>query len=257
VFRPRDGFTLIELSIVVAILGIVLAVAVPRLLPSIAFSAHESAARHLAGYGRSAMAYCALRHDHIMVKVDLDRQEYWAEHLAESAADAVPGESAGLFGDGGAAPSGTVSEDYGTLEEMIRQGDTDAATRVAELRERFDRYMRLTLEARSRNVKREGMLDDIGPKFGKFDLDDDKQEHNEVGYYLLTRTALPEEGQITEVRLGDRRYTKGVVDVEVSPIGLTEPVTFLIRGPRDDYYTVAWDPITGGARMYEGRQEAP
>ena len=32
-------------------------------------------------------------------------------------------------------------------------------------------------------------------------------------------------------------------------MGLTEPVTFHLRNEDEDYFTVVWDAVTGGARL--------
>lgn len=81
--HKRLGFTLVELMMVVALIAMMAMVAAPRLLPLLTLSEHESEARHLVGYGRSAMAHAAMAHTPIVVHIDMNRQEYWASPVQE------------------------------------------------------------------------------------------------------------------------------------------------------------------------------
>ncbi|NIA15837.1 MAG: hypothetical protein GWP08_17375, partial [Nitrospiraceae bacterium] len=45
----------------------------------------------------------------------------------------------------------------------------------------------------------------------------------------------------------------GEVEIELSPVGLSEPVTFYLKNEDDDYFTIEWDAITGGARVESGK----
>jgi hypothetical protein len=113
-----------------------------------------------------------------------------------------------------------------------------------------------SLEARAKNVPREGILDEIGPLFDEeFRLDDEEDEtREEIKTSLLERTAMPSGVVVERIWLGSTEYEKGTVDIEVSPMGLYETVLIHVRGEDDDYYTVTWDPITGGAHLVRGKE---
>jgi hypothetical protein len=53
--------------------------------------------------------------------------------------------------------------------------------------------------------------------------------------------------------VGSVEHTTGVVEIEVSPLGLTDTVTFYLLRGDNDYYTVVWDPITGSSRLSRGK----
>ena len=61
---------------------------------------------------------------------------------------------------------------------------------------------------------------------------------------------------IESVRVGSASYSKGEVSIEVTPLGLVDPVTFYIKGEEDDYFTVTWDPITGNVHIERGKKDA-
>ncbi len=250
--RDSAGFVLIELIVVVALIGLIAAVVFPALLPAIAFSQIEGAARHLTGYGRSAMAHCALMGERITVKIDLDAQEYWCvrwpkpevelggERRSDQTLDEEEDEflDLGLFGDDLAELDETALE-----EKALRMQDS------------FDRFARMALMARARNARRESIMDEFGPLFEReFTLDIEEEEEEEIVLPLLNRTKMPEEVQIESVVVGGTDYTKGVVEVDLSPLGLLEPVVFFVKDLDEEYFTVEWDPITGLTYLYEGKE---
>jgi prepilin-type N-terminal cleavage/methylation domain-containing protein len=242
-YGAPTGFTLVELAIVVALIAIVTAIAVPRLLPTIAFSQLEGAARHVASYGRNVMAHCALAHDRITVKFDLDTREYWAVRwpLPEAEREEPTGGDA------------TQEPQYAAEGPA---SDTDSEAAAEEIRERFDRFARLVILAKASRVKHEGILDEIGPLFDKeFTLDDEGKEEEEIKLLLLARTELPEDVTIESIQVGQVNKVKGTVEVEVTPLGLSEPVVFFLKGGSEEYYTVSWDAITGGAHLSQGKEE--
>ncbi|HOE67794.1 MAG TPA: type II secretion system protein [Candidatus Hydrogenedentes bacterium] len=258
--ESRVGFTLIELTVVLALISIMMAVAMPRLLPAIAFSRHEAEARHLASFGRSAIAYSALSRESITVIIDLDAQEYYATRYETKQKDesAQGGRKRTRLFDGDDAGQGE-EDGSKTLVERIRDGDLDDAQRTELMREQFDRFVRVTLEARARNVKSDGFLGDIGPKFGKFSLDEgfdsDKEDREDavlITYPTLSRAALPEGIRIAKVQIGKEGFSKGKAEVPVSPAGMGAPVYFMVVNDAGDVYTVVWDPITASGRAYEG-----
>ncbi len=248
--RAINGYTLIELVIVTAVIAIILSVAMPRLLPAIAVSNFEGAARHLANFGRSAMAHCTLTHDRLTIKIDLDNQEYWAVRwrlLDEKLFDEEEPSEVDLFGE-----ATTSSPDLAALAAS----EVDVELEAKRLQEQFDRFARLALEARAGNVKQEGILDDIGPLFDhEFDLDGsgEEDEFEEVKSNLLSRTSLPRNVAIESVVVGSTEYLRGTVEIDVTSLGLVEPVTCYVKDVQEEYYTVVWDPITGGAHLSAGK----
>ena len=81
--EDRRGFTLIELMVVISLMAMIAAISLPYFLPVLLYSTHEGAARHLANYGRSAIAHTTLEKETITVMIDLDNQEYWSEGLRQ------------------------------------------------------------------------------------------------------------------------------------------------------------------------------
>ncbi|MBN2310639.1 MAG: type II secretion system protein [Candidatus Hydrogenedentes bacterium] len=252
--QARAGYTLIELAAVVLIIAIVMSVALPQLLPLLAYSRLEGAARHTASYGRSAMAQSALDRETIIVRFDLDAEpnRYWAVRRVET--------EGGLFDDEEDDDEAEkdvldVTEEYAA--EILGAGrEEELAQMNAEIEERFNRFFRLGVEARARNVEQDGFLADVGPDFKEFRLDDDEEdEYEEVEGFLLGRVVLPEDVIIESVRIGTTDHTSGLVEVEVTPLGLFESVAICLKEREDeDTYTVLWDPITGGAHV---RREEP
>ncbi|MDX9972648.1 MAG: prepilin-type N-terminal cleavage/methylation domain-containing protein [FCB group bacterium] len=282
----QAGFTLMELVMVVAIIALVLGLAMPRLLPAIASSNLEGSARHLANFGRAAITRSAFGHDRFTFRCDLARGEYWLVKWKEPATE-LDGEEDkdGLFkkdslfdrGSGSSSSSRKEStrkpslfdtehaadlfSQMPDLQALVTQGaPEDFQERGEEMQARFDRFARLSMMSRARNVKHEGILGEIGPLFEKkFTLDtgkDAEDDYEEVKETLLSRTWLPEGVQFDSVDVGSANRGKGVVEVEITPLGLAEPVTFYLRGEDGDYYTVTWDAITGGARIAAGKQVA-
>lgn len=270
------GYTLMELAVVVAVIAVVMAVALPQLLPAITFSHLEGSARHLANYGRAVVAQATLMRERYTLRIDLTTQEYWAVKWKDDAIeglDSKDGENAdgvnkmfkeeALFkSSSGKAFDETRAFEYSkqstAMKGLMDAMPKDSQKKAAELQERMDRARRLAVMARARNVSSGGILDDIGPLFEKeftLDASDKEEQAEEVMNDLLVRTRLPQGVWIESVELGHSGVPKGrqVIEVEVTPLGLNEPVTFHLRNEDGNYYTVVWDAITGGAHMYPGK----
>lgn len=268
----RTGFTLLELGIVVFLIMIISAVAVPQLLPAIAFSQLEGQARHLGNYGRSAIAEATMLREDLTIYFDLDQQEYYAVRLEYP--ESTEGESDGEVPDQMAllnemagkdmtpdAMSQMLSESRmggGMLDGLPDGFDDEAANK--QMNDKFNKFARKALEARAKNVKQEaGFLDEIGPLFDEedeFSLDDTEPEAVELADSVLGRTRLGDNVRIESVIAEGVTYTKGVVELPLTALGLSEPAWFYLVNDDGEYYTVMWDPVTGGANVYEGRQEA-
>src|SRR5262249_33877362 len=79
--RPNLGFTLLELSLVLFILGLLVAVVVPR-LGDLRGARLESSARRLAALVRYLNGEAAFSSQLYRLNYDLDKQAYWVSVLA-------------------------------------------------------------------------------------------------------------------------------------------------------------------------------
>lgn len=76
------GYTLIELGVVILIIGIVLMVATPRLVPFLTGSRLETGARELAAFSRYLNAQAVLTKLYHTLNIDIDAGEYWVTTAA-------------------------------------------------------------------------------------------------------------------------------------------------------------------------------
>jgi prepilin-type N-terminal cleavage/methylation domain-containing protein len=78
---PR-GYTLIELAVVILVIGILFAVAAPRLAPLLTGTRLESSARNIASLCRFVNAEAVLGKAYLALHFDIDTGEYWVTTLA-------------------------------------------------------------------------------------------------------------------------------------------------------------------------------
>ena len=265
----RSGFTLIELMLVALVLSVVAALVAPRVVPMIAFSQLEGAARHVAGYGRASMAYCAFRHEYITVNFDLDNQEYWSALWADRMDELEKEEKEDKTEREREAEELAERILDSPEDDMMRAQALEALNQLSQvtgeennylamaMQERFERFARISLESRARNVKHDSIMDEFGPLFDKeFDLDDGKDdEKTEVKSDLLIRTKLPKGIEIESIDVGGTSHMKGTVEIDVGPSGLYDFVRFYVVNEDEEYLTVEWDAITGRSHLYPGKEK--
>lgn len=264
--ESRAGFTLLELAVVILLIGIISAIVFPQIFPVIVYSRLEGSARHLANFGRGAMAHATLLREPITVRLDLDKQEYYAFRLvipkSDKEEEEEPDQLALLsdFKHGGGLSSEEVSammrgESLSGAPAKNR-GEFDPELANKQMSDKFDLFARRATQERAKNVKHEGFLDEIGPLFEKeFALDELEPVEEELMDPVLRRTTLDEDVRIEAVVVGGARYTKGVVEIELTPLGVLEDVGFHVVNADTDYFTVTWNAVSARANLL-ARKEA-
>ena len=263
--RNRHGFTLIELMVVMVLIAMIAAISVPYFLPAIIYSTHEGAARHLANYGRSAIAHTTLSKETITVIIDLDNQEYWSERLPQPDPEEEEAENQLVEGEE-RFPEDDMELYRLAAEELQRpederrdeEGEELLDEQTSRMAAQFNSRARQALTARAQRVVHDqrGILQDIGDLFEEdFRLDKHGEEiiPEEITDPLLVRTRVPEGVYIEYVQLGDLQYIEGIVEIELTPLGLGSDVEFSLMNEDGDVFVVTWDPVSGGATLTEGR----
>ena len=186
------GFTLFEMVVVVTVIGMIMAVALPQLMPGILTSKLEGSARHLAGFGRAAMAQSSLMRETVTVKFDLGKQVFWAEHTVVHSDDNDLFKEDGKDADGKAQGQSDAAakalengksrmDDLDLMAGPHGPGGTDLQTEADSMRERFNRFARARMEARARQIKRDDLLSVIDPlkEVRHFSLDNKEEQIEE------------------------------------------------------------------------------
>jgi hypothetical protein len=236
-------------------MGGVIALAAPHFLPTILYSTHEGAARHLANFGRAAAAEAALARERLFVRIDLDQQEYWCERMPP------PEEEAPLHA--ALADDDHLPDDDGELEAMAQAeldkrdegAGTDDGDKVLEeqstrMAEESNTLARRTLVAQAGRVRHdERVLPHSARERLHPSLADQLREREtvpeELSGPLLGRTRLPDEVRIEWIKVGGVEQKHGVATVEFSAAGLDVDAQFLLTNQEGHAFLVTWDPIAG------------
>ncbi len=267
------GFTLIELTIVIFIIGIISAIAFPQILPAIVFSRLEGEARHLSAYGRQVLAEATMRRERHVVMIDLDNQEYYVVRWEVQTGLGDDGEdsdelarfnqfrrASGLGRDElmESLNSGRLGAQGGQLTGLGQEYDDELANQ--QMSDRFALFARQATLERAKNVEIEGgILDEIGPLFGEedqFRLDDSSEPVAvEVDLPTVGHVRMRDEIRLSQVVVDGLAFNDGLVELEVTSLGFMEKTVFYLQDDEDRFYTVVWDPVLATTRFYDGRRE--
>lgn len=247
--------------VVIAIMGAVLAMAAPHFLPTLLYSTHEGAARHLANFGRAAIAEATLTRERIYVRIDLDHQEYWCEVIPDPPEEAPL--HAALANDDGLPEDdqelGQLAQEE--LDKRAENAGTDEGDKVLDeqsrrMTEQSNLLARKALVAQAARVKHDERVlphsarELLHPSLAT-SAQQEETEPQEVRNPLISRTRLPEEIHFARVEIGGVEHKKGVATVELSPAGLDVEAKFSLVNQRGNAFTVTWDPVSGTTDVTE------
>lgn len=240
--RRAGGFTLVELVVVVLVVLVFLGIVAPALAPMFIFADLETSSRNLAAFGARAMDQCILARDRYTVKVDLANQEYWALRWPKVTDDE---EGEGRLTGGSSVLDGankkSLRELLAGMDDASDLSSEDLESEAQALFAEMEWHHRTVLESRARRVLEhepgaaESRLFDT-----RFSLDRDETDLEEVRLPLLQRTSLPQGVRIQRVVVGEKTYSSGVVDIDITPVGMALPVSFEMRNDDGDVFTVKW-----------------
>ncbi len=276
--RPRDGraprgadcgFTLLELCVVMVIIAVVASIAAPQFLGLISYGELDGEGRWLANYGTAAMAEAVLFKTPIKVRLDLDKQEYssirliYPEPEADADGNPLPPDQISMLSKAkketkmSSSQMSDLLSGKKNMDPSLRgalPGGFDQDLADQQMNDKFGRFARQALETRAKNVKpKEGILDEIGPLFEKkFTLKEDEPTEEQQGG-VLAKHRMPEGVRITAVMRDGEVLSKGIVEVEVSPLGLTSLAAMHIVNGDGEYMTIYWDPLTGRGSARQGK----
>ncbi len=145
------------------------------------------------------------------------------------------------------------AEDRRLSAEMPDDFDADAAD--AQMSDRFNKRHYQLLYARAQNVKHDaGILSEIGPLFEReFTLSWAEPYEEELADSILQRHKLPEGIRIAAVHVEGSSSSRGLVEIAVSPLGLSNHVALELQNDDGDYFTITWNPLTGRGLALQGR----
>lgn len=266
--RPaRAGFTLMELIAVILIVGTLAALALPQFAPIIAFTELEGSARHLAGYGRAAMAHATMLRQEIVINVDLEYQEYFITQIiypdqfpeAEGEME-IPGMDQDQYAILADIQRSGISQDE--LNERMYTGDLDGLPENfnpdaldQQMGDAFTVHAQKALRARAKNViHEEGLLDGIGDLFDDTSIFEEEIEPIEEELFdpVLGRTRFLGNITLESLTVNCKNIQSGLAQIPIGPLGLTDEIRFFLRNEDDDYFTIIWDPTSGGTNVIEG-----
>ncbi len=245
IHRQAQGFTLLELMVVMSIMALIAAIAAPQLLPALVSSGHDAEARKVAGFGQRAMEFGALGHEEVIVMIDLDEQELWCEHWT-----VVSDEEASFPSDAlefNEQVLTTAAEDDPDEDESQKQGE--------EMRSRFDGIGESRLRAQAELVihDKEGILDEIGPLFeDEFDLDAPEIIREAIEDEFIGRMTISEDAVISSVTTSEGVVSSGLLEIIISPLGLERSVVLTVENDDGDYLEVRWNPLTMNGSVHTG-----
>lgn len=284
-----------ELLVVIVLMAMLASIAMPRLLPLITTTEHQNEARHLVGYGRAAMAHAAMTQSNLILKIDLDMQEYWTETQPDVYTepdrnddsnnrdpydndDFIPEDEYELRQASKDIITHKSNEKNRYSKDANRRNsikevdpeftDEEEQDKILErqkenMEKEFSSRARNSLYARAKRVQHDER--ELHGTNSFFDDDDEyatglneeqlEKEKQPVESDLLGKHRVIESVFIESVVVGEEEYLKGIVEIYLSPLGLDTPVSFTLINEDSEVLIVYWDPLTGNAWFVDGDDE--